>query len=172
MEYVDLLDENRVPLDRTAERFSRRQPGEFRSVVHICVFNRAGQMLIQKRVEGKRLWPGRWDVAAAGGVSAGETPRMAAEREFREELGVPLDLTGRRPCATVNFDRGFDDYFVVNRDIDLSELQLQKEEVSDVRWVELEEAMAMIDRGEFINYPKSFLQFLYDMRHTFGFNRH
>ena len=170
MEYVDLLDENRVPLGRTGERFSRRRPGEYRSVVHICVFNSQNEMLIQKRVEGKKLWPGRWDIAAAGGVSAGESSRQAAEREFREELGADLNLRNRRPAVTVNFDRGFDDYYIVNRDYDLSHLQLQAEEVSDVRWVTMEEAEAMVERGEFINYPISFLRFLYDMRHTFGFN--
>lgn len=169
MEFVDLLDENRVPLGRTAERFSPRREGEYRSVVHICVFNSAGEMLIQKRVEGKKLWPGRWDVAAAGGVSAGETSRTAAEREFHEELGIPLDLTGKRPTVTVNFNRGFDDFFVVVRDIDLGELHLQKEEVSDARWVSVEEAQAMVERGEFVTYPPSFLRFLYEMRNTFGF---
>lgn len=27
----------------------------------------------------------------------------------------------------------------------------------------------MVDAGTFIPYPKSFLAFLFDMRHTFGF---
>ncbi|EJW95131.1 nudix hydrolase, partial [gut metagenome] len=124
MELVDLLDENRLPLGRTAERLRPFVPGEYRSVVHICVFNSSGEMLIQKRRSDKKLWPGRWDVAAAGGVSAGETSRTAAEREFAEEMGVPLDLTDVRPTVTVNFGRGFDDFFVVVRDIPLSALHL------------------------------------------------
>lgn len=169
MEFVDLLDENRLPLGRTAERFRTFAPGEYRSVVHICVFNSGGELLIQKRKADKKLWPGRWDVAAAGGVSAGETSRTAAEREFAEELGVPLDLTGVRPTVTVNFGRGFDDFFVVVRDIPLSALHLQPEEVEDARWVTLAEAQALVDRDEFVTYPKSFLQFLYDMRNQFGF---
>lgn len=65
-----------------------------------------------------------------GGVDAGETSRQAAEREFREELGVALDLTGVRPSCTVNFDGGFDDFFLVERDLGLEELTLQKEEVA------------------------------------------
>ena len=31
------------------------------------------------------------------------------------------------------------------------------------------ELLAMVDDGRFISYPKSFLQFLFDMRGTFGF---
>lgn len=169
MELVDLYDENRQPLGRTAERYAHRLPGEYRLVIHVCVFNHAGQLLIQKRVPEKKMWPGYWDVSVGGGVDAGETSRQAAEREFREELGYSLDLSGLRPVATVNFQGGFDDFFVKVQDIDLQALTLQKEEVADVRWASLEEAEAMVDAETFIAYPKSFLRFLYDMRDTFGF---
>ena len=142
MELVDLYDEGRVPLGRTAERSAPRGPGEYRMVVHVCVFDRRGRMLIQRRTAEKTIWPGLWDVSVGGGVDAGETSRQGAEREFREELGHPLALR---------------------------ELVLQKEEVQAVRWAGLEEILAMIDEGSFIPYPKSFLHFLFDMRAQFGF---
>lgn len=169
MELVDLYDENRVPLGKTAERYGRKGPGELRIVVHVCLFDRQGRLLIQKRTENKRLWPGMWDVSVGGGVDAGETTRQGAEREVREELGYPLDLTGVRPSVTVNFAGGFDDFFVAVRDLDMDALTLQAEEVSAVRLVTLEELLAMVDDGSFIPYPKSFLAFLFDMRESFGF---
>ncbi len=169
MELVDLYDENRVPLGKTAERYGRKGPGELRIVVHVCLFDRQGRLLIQKRTENKRLWPGMWDVSVGGGVDAGETTRQGAEREVREELGYPLDLTGVRPSVTVNFAGGFDDFFVAVRDLDADALTLQAEEVSAVRLVTLEELLAMVDDGSFIPYPKSFLAFLFDMRESFGF---
>ena len=49
MELVDLYDENRVPLGKTAGRYARKGPGEYRTVVHVCLFNKAGQLLIQRR---------------------------------------------------------------------------------------------------------------------------
>ena len=169
MELVDLYDENRAPLGKTAERYGKKDPGEYRTVVHVCLFDRQGRMLIQRRAPDKVIWPGYWDVSVGGGVDAGETSRQGAEREFREELGYPLDLTGVRPTVTVNFGAGFDDFFITIRDIPLEELTLQAEEVSQVRWVTLEEVYALVDEGSFIPYPKSFLAFLFDMRHTFGF---
>lgn len=169
MELVDLYDENRVPLGLTAERYGKKAPGQYRTVVHVCVFDSTGRLLIQQRTPTKHVWPGRWDVSIGGGVDAGETSRQAAEREFREELGYPLDLTGVRPTVTVNFGAGFDDFFITIKDIPLEELTLQAEEVSQVRWVTLEELYALVDEGSFITYPKSFLAFLFDMRHTFGF---
>lgn len=169
MELVDLYDENRLPLNRTAERHAQRGPGEHRMVVHVCVFDSRGRLLIQRRTMEKTVWPGRWDVSVGGGVDAGETSRRAAEREFREELGCPLTLDGVRPSVTVNFAGGFDDFYIIQRDLELSGLTLQKEEVSQVRWVTEEEAEAMVDDGSFIPYPKSFLRFLFEMRGTFGF---
>lgn len=169
MELVDLYDENRVPLGRTAERYGEKGPGEYRTVVHVCVFSEDGRLLIQRRTASKHIWPGKWDVSVGGGVDAGETSRQGAEREFREELGYPLDLTGVRPSVTVNFDGGFDDFFIVRRDLDAGALRLQAEEVAEVRWVTLKEALALADNGDFIPYPRGFLRFLFEMRDTFGF---
>ena len=169
MELVDLYDENRVPLGRVAERHAKKAPGEYRMVVHVCVFNSLGQLLIQRRSPEKRVWPELWDVSVGGGVDAGETSRQGAEREVLEELGYDLDLTGLRPAVTVNFEGGFDDFFVVTRDLDLGDLRLQKEEVSDVRWATLEETLAMLENGQFIPYPPSFLRFLFEARGSFDF---
>ena len=138
-------------------------------VVHVCIFNGLGQMLIQQRSPEKTIWPELWDVSIGGGVDAGETSRQGAVREVGEELGYDLDLIGLRPAVTVNFEGGFDDFFVVTRDLDLGDLRLQKEEVSDVRWATLEETLAMLENGQFIPYPPSFLRFLFEARGSFDF---
>ena len=169
MELVDLYDENREPLGRVAERHAKKAPGEYRMVVHVCIFNGLGQMLIQQRSPEKTIWPELWDVSIGGGVDAGETSRQGAVREVGEELGYDLDLIGLRPAVTVNFEGGFDDFFVVTRDLDLGDLRLQKEEVSDVRWATLEETLAMLENGQFIPYPPSFLRFLFEARGSFDF---
>ncbi|WP_300413147.1 NUDIX domain-containing protein [uncultured Oscillibacter sp.] len=169
MELVDLYDENRLPLGRTAERSARKGPGEYRMVVHVCVFDSRGRLLIQRRTPEKVIFPNLWDVSVGGGVDAGEDSRRGAEREFREELGYPLDLSGLRPSVTVNFDGGFDDFYILIRDLRLEELTLQREEVRDVRWASLEEVLGMLRQGTFIPYPESFLRFLFDMRDRFGF---
>ena len=92
MELVDLYDENRIPLGRTAERHAPKGPGEYRLVVHVCAFDSRGRLLVQRRTAEKRIWPDRWDVSVGGGVDAGETSRQAAEREFREELAVTISV--------------------------------------------------------------------------------
>jgi len=61
--------------------------------VHMLVFNRLGELFLQKRSRWKDRHPGVWDSSAAGHVDAGEDYDVAANRELREELGVAAELT-------------------------------------------------------------------------------
>jgi 16S rRNA (adenine1518-N6/adenine1519-N6)-dimethyltransferase len=60
--------------------------------VHILVFNRSGELFLQKRSRWKDRHPRLWDSSAAGHVEAGEDYDGAASRELREELGVAAEL--------------------------------------------------------------------------------
>lgn len=57
-------------------------------VTYILVFNRAGQLLLQQRTPVKDLYPGYYDAAAGGVITAGESYENSATRELKEELGV------------------------------------------------------------------------------------
>ncbi|MBP3828815.1 MAG: NUDIX domain-containing protein [Bacteroidaceae bacterium] len=57
-------------------------------VVHLHVFNTAGELYLQKRPSWKDIQPGKWDTAVGGHVALGETTEEALRREVREELGI------------------------------------------------------------------------------------
>lgn len=57
-------------------------------VVHLHVFNAAGELYLQKRPSWKDIQPGKWDTAVGGHVALGETTEEALRREVREELGI------------------------------------------------------------------------------------
>ena len=59
-------------------------------VVHLHVFNSAGELYLQKRPEWKDIQPGKWDTAVGGHIDYGETPEKALLREVREELGITV----------------------------------------------------------------------------------
>ena len=57
-------------------------------VVHLHLFNSAGELFLQKRPEWKDIQPGKWDTAVGGHIDYGEMPEDALRREVREELGI------------------------------------------------------------------------------------
>ncbi len=68
--------------------------------VHVLVFNKRRDCLLQKRSMWKDRHPGVWDSSAAGHLDAGETYEEAARRELAEELGIgdaPLVYAGSLP---------------------------------------------------------------------------
>lgn len=168
MELFDLYTEERLPIGRTIQRGTPMPDGCYHTVVHICIFNSEGKMLIQQRQPFKEGWPDMWDISVGGSAVAGENSRTAAEREVKEELGIDISLAGNRPKLTVHFDNGFDDIYTVTRDIDLAELTLQPEEVQAARWASADEIIAMIDEGKFIPYHKELIYLLFFMQDRRG----
>ena len=167
-EIIDLYNVDRVPTGKTAKRGDPLEEGTYRMVVHVCIFNNKGEMLIQRRADDIVRWPSYWDISVGGGASAGDTSRQAAERETAEELGLNIDFSDKRPVITVNFSDGFDDFYTVERNISLDDLHLQKEEVDDARWASRKEIEEMIDDGSFIPYQKELLGYLFFAREGRG----
>lgn len=168
MELWDVYDRYRNKTDKTMVRGADYEKDAYHIVIHVCVFGTDGRMLIQQRQPFKAGWPNLWDVTVGGSAIVGETPEEAAMRELDEELGLKIDLTDVRPHLTVNFDCGFDDYFLVEKDVDLADLKLQYEEVQAAKWATREEIKAMIADGTFIPFHPSLIDVLFDMRSRYG----
>ena len=52
------------------------------------LFNDRGEVLIQKRAAGKRLWPSYWSNSCCSHPRRGEALEQAVRRRLREELGL------------------------------------------------------------------------------------
>lgn len=168
METWDIYDINRQKTGKTMTRGTAIEPGDYHLVVSVCVFNNKNEMLIQQRQVDKHGWPNKWDITAAGSATLGETSLQAATRELFEEVGLNGNFQSSRPILSVNFSRGFQDYYCLIQEVDITSLTLQQEEVQAVKWASRETIMQMIDSNEFIPYYKSLINALFDMRNSTG----
>lgn len=169
MEQLDLYDQYR---NRTGQQIVRGDEiplGFYITVIHLCIFNEEGQLLIQRRYEGKKSFPNLWDISVGGCAQTGETSEDAVRRECFEELGLALPDDDLRPYLTINFDKGFDDIYMVSCSLDLSKLSLQSDEVAEVKWAGEEEVMDLLQEGQFLPYYDHFLKLLFQMRQGMGF---
>ncbi|MCM1327842.1 MAG: NUDIX domain-containing protein [Ruminococcus sp.] len=164
MELFDIYDKERNKTGRTAERGKPVQNGDFRMVVHICIFNGDGRMLIQRRQPFKHGWSGMWDLSVGGSAVAGDTSLTAAVREVGEELGLKLAPEELRRVLTVQTEHVFDDIYTVRRDLDVQKLTLQETEVAEVRWADISQIKEMIRSGVFIPYHEAFIDLLFFMK--------
>lgn len=162
MEYVDIYDASHRPTGRRMERDGAVGEGEWVLLVHVCVFDLEGRMLIQKRHSGKDRYPGCWDVSAGGFVQSGEESLQAARRELWEELGLEAGDGQLRFILTEPFKWVLDDFYYLPGDCELSQLRPQPEEVSELKWAEREEVFAMLEDGRFVDYSPRLMEKLFD----------
>lgn len=167
MERFDVYDLDRRRTGRTLVRGESHADSDCQLVIHVCLFNQKGELLIQQRDKAKLSYPEYWDVSVGGGVLAGETPRAAAVRETREELGVEIALPGAA-AVTLSFEGGFDDYYIVDRDVPVESLTLQPGEVQDARWATKEEILSLLEAGRFAPFWPSFIELLFDLHRHIG----
>ena len=58
----------------------------------VFLFNDAGELLLQRRSESKRLWPGYWSNTCCSHPRRNETMRIATQRRLRDELNIEAAL--------------------------------------------------------------------------------
>ena len=154
MEIVDLYDNQKRNLHKTFERFSGEpQKGEYKQTVHIWILNSKGELLIQRRSDTRERNPGKW-AFTGGGVDSGETSLQGAIRELGEELGMIVKDKEMDFIISFKREHVFVDVWLIKKDISVSDLKLQEEEVSEVKWVSIEELTEMIRNNEFVKSIK------------------
>jgi isopentenyldiphosphate isomerase len=152
---IDVLAADGSPAGRTKPKPDVHRDGDLHRSVHVWIITPDGSILVQRRAAVKENNPGLWDVSCAGHISAGESAIDAGIREAEEELGIALEADDLRYVASLReysvlnngtyIDNEIHEIFIVHRDVDLSSLRLQPEEVDDARLVTREE-FALMER--------------------------
>ncbi len=166
LELLELLDAEGNPTGIVRERTLVHQNGDRHGTAHIWVARKSKtgwDILLQKRSQGKDSYPGCYDISAAGHVQAGDGFLESALRELKEELGItakPEELTfagfHSGYMEDVFYGKPFRDrelsaVYLYQEPVQIETLRLQREEVEAVRWMDLEESMAHVRKGDLPN---------------------
>ncbi len=58
----------------------------------VFLFNAGGELLVQRRSQGKRLWPGYWSNTCCSHPRRGESMAVATRRRLQDELNIEATL--------------------------------------------------------------------------------
>jgi isopentenyldiphosphate isomerase len=87
-EHLEIVSEQGEVLGVAPRSAIHGNPTLLHRVVHVLVFNKDGNLLLQKRSMNKDVAPGRWDTSVGGHVGIGEDLSLSSKREMHEELGI------------------------------------------------------------------------------------
>lgn len=149
MELWDLVDENGNKVGKIINREEKQPEGTYHVGVDVWIINSENKILLQKRSSKKRHEPNVW--AMTGGSSLyGETIKETIIRETREELGIDLAEDKLQLVKKYSTGRVFLYVYLIRQDVDINDIVMQEDEVSDVKWVTYEEAKELYNQGKFM----------------------
>lgn len=155
--YYKLYDRNKKLKDiigKSDEKFLGKNV--WLNGVSCFVIDENGKILIEQRIN-KGLTPGKLDLCS-GHIDGHESSTQAMIRELQEELGINMEdamkinkLTEKESIDLQFESKGkiknfFIDFYCLN--VKNFEPKIQKEEISQIKWVDMEECFEMLRSGK------------------------
>lgn len=166
MEYLDILDEKGNKTGEVKTRQEVHSNGYWHKGVHIWILNSKKELLVQRRSANKDVYPNKLYISVAGHPVSGEEELHSIKREFEEEIGIELDTRKLEYLFTFSqkvsenegkfLDNQFYDVYLVELDLNINNLKLQKEEVSEVKNIYYKDFEEMIKNNDkdIVNHPE------------------
>lgn len=147
------IDKNNNPIGMRERADFYREELFHRSCV-LLLFNKEGKLLLQKRSEAKKWFPGLWEFSASGTVGD-ESNEDCIARETKEELGIE-NLSFKYLFELTPNEKGDRVYNAVFSAKATKELQINfdKDEVERVRWISLDELKREIEENSEVFTPQ------------------
>ncbi len=148
MELIQIVDENGNFTGTIMDKEEAHDKNLLHNEVAVFIINNNKQVLLQKRSANKRFNPNKWALCA-GHVDANESLENAALRELKEEVGLEIPLEELHPIAEREFTLGDANshityFFYTKSNKSEADFIIQKEELSEVKWFDLDEVINMI----------------------------
>jgi len=155
MEFRDLYDKQRILTHETIEEKKSVPKGRYYITVVVFIENSKDKILLQKRSAQKG---GQW-ATTGGHPKMGETSLQGICTEIQEELNITIKNQELTLFKTIKTEDDFVDLYYLKKDIDIQKIQVQKEEVQEVKWFSKNEISEMIKNNKFFKWH---IDFYYD----------
>ncbi|MFA6272183.1 MAG: NUDIX domain-containing protein [Patescibacteria group bacterium] len=155
MEYIDVVD-NKDQVVGKATRKEIYQNLLSHRIVHVLVFNRAGEMALQLRGNNVSYLPLHWCTSAGGHVNSGESYETAARRELKEECGIDTEI--ELMCRDIYFhEKTLKKFLSIFKTVYDEPLAMKNEEVERIEFFSVEKIKQMITAGEKMHPELTFI---------------
>ena len=147
MEYFDVVDKNRTPLNYKKTREEKLDENEYNTGAELWIINN-NKILMTKRSLTKSH-PGKWEVP--GGCSqTKENTLSTIIREIKEEIGIFIKSEDICLVGTILYKKQFVDIYKTEKTIHLANTNLQKEEVIDISFVDKKDFYEKLNNNEIV----------------------
>ncbi|MCI8545707.1 MAG: NUDIX domain-containing protein [Clostridia bacterium] len=166
MEYLDLVNKVGEKTGEVKDRKEIHSKGYWHRGFHIWVINSNQELLLQRRSENKDVYPNKLYASVAGHMTSGEKEIEGIVRECSEEINYTVNKEDLEYLFTFSqevvenqgkfLDNMFYDVYLLEKDIDISTLKLQKEEVKDIQYIDFREYEKMVNNHhkDIVNHPE------------------
>lgn len=158
-EFFEIVDENDQVIGLAPRAECHGNPCLVHRVAHVLVFDRKGNVLLQKRSAEKDIQPGKWDTSVGGHLDPGEDYLEAALREMAEELGVrdvPVTFLYKSRIRNEIESENVSTYMTVYE----GPVQIAVREIDEVRFWSPSEIEASLGTGRFTpNFEEEWVMF-------------
>jgi len=144
---VILVDEQDRAIG-TGEKLEAHKRGLLHRAFSIFIFNTRGEMLIQRRAQGKYHSGGLWSNACCSHPRPGEDMSVAVHRRLQEEMSIDCELEEKFTFIyKVAFDNDMTEYeflHVFSGICDVDPIP-NPDEVDDMAWIDVRELKRDVD---------------------------
>lgn len=138
---VVLVDKRGKEVGLLGKEKAHQIPTKLHKAISVLIFDQKGNILLQKRSQKKKTWPGYWSNSCCSHPFFEEDSLKAAKRRLKEELGIGKILL--KELFSFKYQAEFDKVWGENEDdtvfrgVYSGKITPNKDEVEDIKWISL-----------------------------------